>query len=271
MILSCFSDEIAPALSDQIRVIKELGLGHLEIRTVNDVSVMDMTDGELSSIRRTLDGNGLTVTAVSSPVGKDPADEPTELTLEKTRRALAIAGILGCRFVRVFSFYQKELPFEEAYEKSLEKLTLMAREAEKAGITLVVESGVGTVGARSANMKKLLEDVNSPALRCAFDMAAFFAAGDEPFEESLPAMDKFIAYVHIKDAKRGENGRVPAGEGDARVRDVVRALKSRELVFSLEPHLAYAGAKRGFSGEENFRKAHKALIEILKEENIPYA
>ena len=102
------------------------------------------------------------------------------------------------------------------------------------------------------------------------DPAAFFAAGDEPFEESLPAVRPFIAYVHVKDIRRDQTERVPAGEGDARIREIVSALKDRELTFSLEPHLSYAGEKRGFSGEENFRRAHAAFLNLLKEQSIDY-
>ena len=268
--VSCFADEIAPALSDQLRVIGELGLKYLEIRTVNDVNVMDLPRETLRAIRCACDDEGLIITCVSSPIGKERADVPVDRAEEEVAHAADIADAFGCPYIRVFSFFRRELSAEKAYGLSLEKLRRMAAVAEGRGKVLVMESGADTVGARSADMLRLLQETGSHALACAFDPAAFFAAGDEPFEESLSAVRPYIAYVHVKDIRRDQTGRVPAGEGDARIPEIVSALKDRELTFSLEPHLSYAGEKRGFSGEENFRRAHAAFLNLLKEQSIDY-
>ena len=268
--LSCFADEIAPGLADQIRVLRELGLRFLEIRTVDDVNVMELSPETLNTVRRTCDGNGLTITCVSSPIGKERADLPMDRTVVQVEHAADIADIFGCQYIRVFSFFRRELPGEAAYRMSMEKLRAMAAAAEARGKVLVMESGADTVGARSADMLRLLQEIDSPALKCAFDPAAFFAAGDEPFEESLPTLEEHIAYVHIKDIRGGHPRRVPAGEGDARIREIVSALKDRDLTFSLEPHLSYAGERRGFSGEDGFKRAHTAFVTILKEQNVVY-
>ena len=268
--ISCFADEIAPGLEDQLRVIRDLGLRFLEIRTVDDVNVMELPAETLRAVRRTCDDADLTITCVSSPIGKGRADRPVDQVVEEVAHAADIADAFGCPYIRVFSFFRRELPEAEAHRLSLERLRAMAAAAEARGKVLVMESGADTVGARSADMLRLLRETDSPALACAFDPAAFFAAGDEPFEESLPALDRYVSYVHVKDIRRGQSGRVPAGEGDARIREIVSALRHRDLTFSLEPHLSYAGARRGFSGEENFRKAHRAFVTILKELSIDY-
>ena len=270
MILSCFSDEIAPALCDQIRVLCSLCMQYLEIRTVDDTGVMELDDAALHAVKKECDMNGLTITCVSSPIGKDRADIPLEKVLSDTVHACSVADIFGCRYIRVFSFFRREIPEEKAFRLSLEKLNAMAAVARERDKILVMESGKDTVGAKSRDALRLLEAVNSPALRCAFDMATFCAAGDEPYEESLPRLMPYIEYVHIKDMKRGAAERVPAGDGDARVKDIVCALRDRSLVLSLEPHLAYAGDKRGFSGEENFKKAHAAFTAILQKSEIDY-
>ncbi len=269
--LSCFADEIAPSLKDQLRVLHVLGLRFLEIRTVDDVNVMELSPQVLHEIRRACDGDGLTITCVSSPIGKERADVPLAAVVHAVEHAADIADTFGCPFIRVFSFFRRELSQETAYELSLDRLRSMAAIAQARSKILVLESGADTVGARSADMLRLLQQIDSPALACVFDPAAFFAAGDDPYLESLPTLDRHIQYVHVKDVRREGSGRVPAGEGDARLPEIVAALSHRALTFSLEPHLAYAGAKRGYSGEENFQKAHAAFIKILKEQNIDYA
>lgn len=218
--LSCFADEIAPKLEDQLRVIRELGLKYLEVRTVDDVNVMDLPDTALGAVRRACDDHGLRITCVSSPIGKERADLPTDRATAQVEHAADIADVFGCPYIRVFSFFRRELPETDAYRMSLNKLRGMAATAEARRKVLVMESGADTVGARSADMLRLLRDVGSPALACAFDPAAFFAAGDEPFLESLPTLDRYVSYVHVKDVKRGQAGRVPAGEGDARIREI---------------------------------------------------
>ncbi len=268
--LSCFSDEIAPDLPDQIRVIRSLGLKRLEIRSVGGTGVMDLDDGTLRGIRKACADNGLTITCVSSPIGKERADCGKEKSVSDVMRACRIADLFGCRYIRIFSFFRREIPEQEAFRLSLGNLEAMAEAALSREKVLVMESGADTAGARSGKALELFRSVGSPALRCAFDPAALLAAGDEPFPESLPALSPYIEYVHIKDMKRGASERVPAGEGDTRIPEILGALKDRSLVLSLEPHLAYAGARGGFSGEENFRRAHRALLAILKELEVHY-
>ena len=268
--LSCFSDEIAPAPENQIRIIRELGMRYLEIRSINNISVLSLEDSMLYAIKDACDNNGLAVTCVSTAIGKERADCAIPELLDRLRKACRIAEMFGCRYIRVFSFFKRNIPGETAFSMSIERLNAMAGIAGDQHKILVMESGKDTVGAGSADALRIFRAVDSSALRCAFDMAAFMAAGDDPLEQSLPALMPYIEYVHIKDMHRGSSGRVPAGEGDTRVKDIVNALKEKSLVFSLEPHLAYAGEKGGFSGEENFKKAHAAFIRILQELGIDY-
>lgn len=86
-------------------------------------------------------------------------------------------------------------------------------------------------------------------------------------------MRQYIAYVHVKDAKRDTGVVVPAGEGDGQVRETVRALRDSGFdgFFSMEPHLAVAGPFSGFSGPELFRLATQRFTAILGEEGIAWA
>ncbi len=271
MIVSCFSDEIDPSLEVQIRVIKDLGLKHLEIRTVDDVNVMDLSDDKIWRIVRRTSEEGLTITCVSSPIGKDDVSIPVKDVLTQVRKACERADIFGCRYIRVFSFYQGDRLRSEAFPLSVERLAAMAEEAERNDKILVVEGGEGTVCARSAYLRMALDKVSSPHLRCAFDPASFLAAGDNPLLESLPRMEDLIEYVHIKDSKFDDVSRCVAGEGDCEIPGILDHLRDRrDLVISLEPHLCYVGKRRGFSGESEFRRATKVLLSILDDLGIEY-
>jgi sugar phosphate isomerase/epimerase len=95
-------------------------------------------------------------------------------------------------------------------------------------------------------------------------------AGEAPFTECFPKIAPHIEYLHIKDAVRQTRTIVKAGEGDGQIRETLDSLRDRPLFVSLEPHLAFAGRNKGFTGRELFQGARKALVQILDDLNIPY-
>lgn len=266
--ISCFADEISDNLNDQFRVLKELNMSCMEIRTANDIPVLNFSDKTAREIRKMADENGIEITCVSSSIGKTAITQKTEDACEQVRRAAEIAHIFGCKFIRIFSFFRVDnMTEEELMSAAIEKLKAMAKEAEKENVVLVMEGGHNTIGNFGHKAVRLFEAVNSTALRCAFDAAAFFAEGDKPFEDALPLLMPYIEYMHMKDVKTGVPGRVVVGAGDARIKDILSEVKAKmpekDLILSLEPHLSYAGATRGFTGEEPFKGAFKALDEML--------
>ncbi|HEY4420231.1 MAG TPA: sugar phosphate isomerase/epimerase, partial [Pseudonocardia sp.] len=70
--LSGFADEISPDLDEQVRVLTELGMTQLELRAAWDTNVSDFDDEQVERIARTLDGAGITVSSIGSPIGKVP-------------------------------------------------------------------------------------------------------------------------------------------------------------------------------------------------------
>ena len=271
MIISCFSDEIDPSLDVQIKVIKELGLTHLEIRTMDDVNVMDLSKSQIREIRRRTDSEGLVITCVSSPIGKEYVNCPRLSLVDKINVAAERAHEFGCAYVRVFSFYPGDMNRTQALPYAVDHLRAMADQAGKEGIVLVMEGGEKTIGGHGSFSKRILDDVGSPFLRCAFDPAAFVSEGDDPVKDCLPLLKDYIEYVHIKDACYDDEERYVAGAGEGGIPVLLDALKDRQdLIISLEPHLSYAGRMRGFSGVEPFKRAHKALTGILDELGISY-
>jgi sugar phosphate isomerase/epimerase len=118
----------------------------------------------------------------------------------------------------------------------------------------------------------LVTAVGSPALRLAWDAANFVQCGVVPFPEAYQLLRPFLEYVQVKDALLATGDVVPAGEGDGRVRETVRALAADgyDGFCSMEPHLAVTHHLGGFSGPENFIRATRAFTAILDEEGIAY-
>src|SRR6201999_3018749 len=91
-ILSGFSDEISPDLDTQLAVLAELSIRHLELRSAWSTGVADLDDAQVARIRRALDGAGVAVSAIGSPIGKIPVDAPLAPELDRLRRSAHLAG-----------------------------------------------------------------------------------------------------------------------------------------------------------------------------------
>ena len=268
--LSCFADEISPRLEDAVDVIQRLGMRYLSLRSVENVNVMELTDAQLRDIASLLGSRGIAVSSISSPIGKSPIEADARLCLEQTKRAVDIARRFNCERVRVFSFYMRREERELYRAEVMDRLCSMATIASDAGVTLMHENEAGIYGESSDRCADILSTVNSPALRAVFDPSNFVAAGERPFDESLPRLREYIDYMHIKDSRRADGVIVPAGQGDAQLKDILPLFADSGMFFTLEPHLMVAGRDRGFSGAELFERAFDAFSGLLAACNIEW-
>lgn len=109
------------------------------------------------------------------------------------------------------------------------------------GVVLAHENCSGWGGLSGGNANILLGEVNSSALKVLYDTGNPVSYGQDSWAH-YQAVLKDIVYVHIKDAKKENNTSVYTycGEGEGRVRDIVRDLLSHgyDGGFSIEPHVA---------------------------------
>ncbi|UOK59227.1 sugar phosphate isomerase/epimerase [Bacillus sp. OVS6] len=141
------------------------------------------------------------------------------------------------------------------------------KKAEQSGIVLLHENEKEIYGDNAIRCLDILETINSPYLRMAFDPANFVQCGVKPYSEAYPLLKSYVEYVHIKDALFESGKVVPAGKGDGEVRELLQTLKTSgyDGFLSLEPHLAAAETFSGFSGPDLFKVAAKALKDLLQE------
>src|SRR6266700_2163334 len=103
--LSAFADEISPDLPEQIAILKRENIAHIDLRGAWNISVLDLTDEQAISIKELLEGHGIKVAAIGSPIGKVPVDSPFDEHLERFERAIKLAHLFGTALGRIFSFY----------------------------------------------------------------------------------------------------------------------------------------------------------------------
>ena len=263
MKITCFADEISPLLSDQIRVLKELDIRYLEFRTVWDTNVARLSDEQLTDIRRALDCAGIRVSCIGSAVGKVSINTPMEEVRAEMARAVRASEILGTDFIRGFTFLPDERGREACMPEAAQRVRGLALQAEAAGKMFLLENSRTLIGNNSRNLLAIVESVGLPSCRIAMDPCNFLP-DEEPALECLPRLMPYVAYVHIKDARKEDGVKVLAGQGDAQLEEILKALRGQDLFLSLEPHLDYSGFLRGYTGEEGFCEAAHALKSMLK-------
>ena len=273
--LTGFADEISPELDEQLDTMAQESMNFMELRSVWNTNVLDLTDGELEKVRSATTGRGVGISSIGSPIGKVSITEPFGPHLERFRRALNAARFMNAPYVRVFSFFIPEGQAPDLYrDEVLERMGAMASEAEGAGITLLHENEKEIYGDVPSRCLDILESVDSPALRAAWDAANFVQCGiQHPYTDGYESLRPYLEYVHVKDAL-AESGRVvSAGDGDGEIPETLAALRASGFdgFFSLEPHLASSGTYSGFSGPDLFRKAAGAFKDLLRRQGIEWA
>jgi sugar phosphate isomerase/epimerase len=158
-------------------------------------------------------------------------------------------------------------------DEVLRRMRELATVAEHAGVVLLHENEKDIYGDIPRRCLDIVESVNSPNLKIAWDAANFVQVGVRPFTEAYPLLRRHLAYMQIKDAHLDTGEVVAAGRGDGQMVETIRQLRQDGFdgYFSLEPHLSQTHALGGFSGPDLFTEAWQAFTDLLKFESIAYA
>lgn len=272
--LTGFADEISPDLDEQVETLRAENMRWLELRGVWDTNVLDLTDEQVERTRQTLAEAGIGVSSIGSPIGKIDIEDDFAPHLERFHRAIELAHRFETPFIRIFSFFIPEGDDPARHRDAvIDRLGQLVAAAEGQNVTLLHENERHIYGDVPDRCVDILQAIDSPIFRAVWDPANFVLCGVQPHDEGYEQLRQYIAYVHVKDAKRDTGVVVPAGEGDGQVRETVRALRDSGFdgFFSMEPHLAVAGPFSGFSGPELFRLATQRFTAILGEEGIAWA
>ena len=98
--LSGFIDEISDDFDMQCKVAAGLGLGYVEVRSAWGTNILDLDSDQLDTVQQTLDGYGLKVSSIGSPIGKICIDDEFPPHLERMRHAVEVAKTLEAPYIR---------------------------------------------------------------------------------------------------------------------------------------------------------------------------
>lgn len=266
--LSAFADEAGTSLKEQISALKKNQISYIEIRSIDDVNVLDFTIEKAKEYAKTLFDNGIYVYSIGSPIGKVDIDCDFNEYLVKFNHILDLCDVFSCKRIRMFSFFNSL----EKPKKVVEHLKTLVKIASKRDIKLCHENEKGIFGDTIERVKYLMENVKG--LGFVYDPANYLQVGEKAEDTLREFFDK-TEYFHIKDVISETEEIVPAGYGDGQIEKII-SLISKDTICTLEPHLKEFGAYKDIddtelknkftfnSNAESFDFAVKSMEKILE-------
>ena len=177
----------------------------------------------------------------------------------------------------MFSFYIPEGEEVELYEQEvMDRMKEMIDYAVESNVVLLHENEKGIYGAKATECFKLMEVFYGEHFKAVFDFANFIQVNQNPLE-AYQRLEKYIAYVHVKDALLQNGMVVPPGEGDGQLKTIFQLLRNNGYCgyISLEPHLAeftgfsslekHGAINKKMTGEEAYAIAYNSFMIIMEE------
>ena len=246
--LGVISDEISQDLEIVIETAKDYDLDSVEIRSVWDVRVQNLTDEHLKKLKKELDDAGLKVSSVASPFLKCDIDNEEEYQehISIFRRCIEIGRQLETDIVRGFTFWRKEglrgLP--KYWSRLVEKFSLPTEIAEREGVTLAVENEQSCFIGTGTDLARFLKEIDSKNVKAIWDPgnAYYDEAREQAYPVGYEAVKPWIVHMHLKDVvidkETGKPRCVPIGTGEVDIQGQLKALKEDGYTgcVSLETH-----------------------------------
>ncbi len=238
-VFSAFADEIDSDFDIQLASLKKLGIGLIELRIVNGKSFVELTDAEILTVKSKLDAEGIGLSALGTPIGKIDVDGDFDAHKRLLSRIMDIGDMLGCKTLRVFSFYPaKGMENNEFRVRAFSMIDELLTMAEARGFVLCHENEKDIYGCDADRELEMLDHFGG-RLKAVLDPGNFaFCRADA--SQAYPKLKDYIKYFHIKDADKDGNI-VPPGKGVACLFETLSAVaKDRpdeDIVITMEPHL----------------------------------
>lgn len=220
MKLGVICDGISRDLAHAIDVMDEFGLDYAELQFVGDTEVGDHSPAEIAVIDRLLRDRGKPVSCLSRHVfagmTKDnrAGDELHRKHMDALRRLIDMAHVVGSPLVRIMTPKKEQILWgfngaekwnvaHGAWDAMLPIIAPACDVARDAGVTLVVETGNGTMVNSNYTGRKLIDDLGAKdVLKVLWDPAnncwCHEAAWPDGYDE---VKEGYLGHVHIKDVQ----------------------------------------------------------------------
>ncbi len=238
--------------ADIYSIAKDFGFSGVELRGLgNDIFSVHAQPFKPENIGATVEHLRkirLEIPCLSSGSSLSFADR-ADKTFDELLEYIVLARKLGTPYIRILGDDTAEPDDEVDDEVVLKGLKRLIPFAEKAGVTLLVETN--GVYSHTDRLAALLAAAGSDSVGALWDMHHPYRFASESPEETVQNLGAFIKYTHIKDSvyKDGKVSYRIMGEGDMPFPQFMQALRSinyegyisLEWLKSYDPDLSNAG------------------------------
>jgi len=220
MKLGVICDGISRDLAHTVDVMDEFGLDHAELQFVGDKEVGDHSAEEIREIDALLRDRGKPVSCLSRHVfaglttANTPGDQDHTRHMDALKRVIEMAHIVGAPLVRIMTNRKEQILWGHggaekwnvahgAWDKTLPLIAPAVDLARTEGVTLVVETGNGTMVNSCYTGRKLIDDLDAKGvLKVLWDPANNCWCHERAFPDGYDEMrGGYLGHVHIKDVE----------------------------------------------------------------------
>ncbi len=218
MKLGVICDGISRDLAHAIDVMDEFDLTYAELQFVGAHEVGDHSPAEITAIDTLLRDRGKPVSCLSRHIfaglttANTPGDTDHQRHMDALKRVIDMAHIVGSPLVRIMTNKKEQILWGEggaekwnvahgAWDKTLALIAPALDVARDAGLTLVVETGNGTMVNSNYTARKLIDDLNAKdVLKVLWDPANNCWCHERAHPDGYDLVkDGYLGHVHIKD------------------------------------------------------------------------
>lgn len=281
MRLSVITDEISMDFAHALEVMKQHGCAGVELRSLWDTNIADLSAEQLDWARKLLDKSGMECCCIASPLYKcelgsrstgetgrthQASARSADEQLDLLKHCAGVARMFGTRYIRIFSYWRRGTLTPEIADAIAAGIADGVKFAEDNDVVLLMENEHACYLGTGAETAEFLARFESPALRAVWDPGNAFFAGEKAFPGGYEAIRNYTSHVHVKDGETLADGKkrfIVVGEGEVGYKEQFGALKADGFTgfLSLETHY------RPFAGtsEQGSVLCLQAMNKILAE------
>jgi sugar phosphate isomerase/epimerase len=220
MKLGVITDGISRDLGHALTVMDEFGLDYAELQFVGDHEVGDHSKAEIAKIKELLEKHNKPVSCLSRHVfagmttANRPGDELHGKHMDALKRVIDMAHEVGSPLVRIMTSKKEQILWgrngaekwnvaKGAWDTLPPLITPAVELAKSEGVTLVVETGNGTMVNSNYTARKLIDDLGAKdTLKVLWDPANNCWCHERAYPDGYEEVrDGYLGHVHIKDVK----------------------------------------------------------------------
>ena len=252
MKLGVITDGISRDLDHALAVMTEFDLDQAELQFIDDKEVGDLNKAERARVVDLIEKHNKSVSCISRHVfagmvmaSSRPGDELHTKHMDALKRCIEMAHELGCGTVRIMTGKKEMILWgshgaeqwnvaKGAWDAQVPLIAPAVELARSEGVTLVVETGNGTMVNSCYTARRLIDDLGAKdTLKVLWDPANNCWAHEKAYPDGYEEMrGGYLGHVHIKDVQadtpRATLEVRPMGEGQlapqfAEIADALRA------------------------------------------------